>query len=107
MQDAYRQSVRTNHQSRVVRGYFDFYAWFWFHTEFWLAPEERRPYTFIFRDWIFPHKNIFWVISAVWFLGIMAWVHWNPYGASVTGMLTICLWAHLVWGSDWVPGEKL
>ena len=27
------------------------YAKFWFRVQFWLSPYERRPFTFMFRDW--------------------------------------------------------
>ncbi len=100
----YRAKVRRDHKHKVVQKYFDLYQWFWFHTEFWLAPEERRPYTYIMRDWIFPHKGWFYLISAVWFL-LLGLNHSIP--AYIVAVLTAFLWGHLVWGSPWIKGQKV
>jgi uncharacterized protein YdaL len=104
--DAYKLKVRRDHKTRLVRASFSLYAWFWFHTEFWLQPIDRRPYTYIMRDWIFPHKNWFWLITAIWFPGMVVWSHWNGIPATIIGILTAMLWAHLVWGSKWKEGEQ-
>jgi hypothetical protein len=103
------QYKKTNqlHGNPVVRKYFDLYGWFWFHTEFWIQDlEDRRPYTFIMRDWIFPHMGWFYLISVVWYAGILAWVHWEPYPAAVVGILSALVWAHLRWGAKWIEGEQ-
>jgi hypothetical protein len=39
-----------------------------------LAKEDRRPYTFILRDWVFPNTGWFIVIMCFWYLGMIVWV---------------------------------
>ena len=103
----YKDRVRATHSTAVVRRWFGLYAWFWYHTEFWIKDKEaRRPYTYIMRDWIFPHKNYFWAISAVWFAGMIALSIWHGTTASILGIFTAMLWAHLIWGSKWTQGEQ-
>lgn len=104
----YKQKVAQDHQTWVVRAYFSLYAFFWFYTEaLWIKdPEARRPYTFIFRDWIFPHMKAFLVILAVWYVGIFIWLHWNPYPPAILIGLSSWLGAHLVWGGTWRQGEQ-
>ncbi len=102
----YKSKVRHDHQSRTVRAYFSLYAWFWFHTEFWLEPEDRRPYTYIMRDWIYPHLPAFVAILLVWYAGLLAWAHWSAYPPLILGILSSLLVAHLIWGSEWIPNEQ-
>jgi hypothetical protein len=83
------------------------YSWFWLHTEFWIANKfKRRPFTFILRDWIFPHLSAFTYICLVWFLGLysLAWFH--GLLALTMGIISAALIAHLVWGSRWIKGER-
>jgi hypothetical protein len=52
-------------------------------------------HTHIMRDWIFPHMGWFFLISIVWYAGILAWLHWQPYPAAIVGILSALVWAHL------------
>jgi len=71
-----------------------FYEWFWFHTEFWLTPVNRRPYTFIMRDWIYTHTGVFVLILFLYFGSLFAWNLYHPVPASITGFLSAFLLAH-------------
>lgn len=104
--ESYKAHIRAGHRNPVVRKWFGLYAWFWFHTEFWLEKLERRPYTYIMRDWIYPNEVLFYVISALWFLGLAAWSWFQGFAPTIVGILTAMLWAHLVWGSSWIPGQQ-
>jgi len=104
--DCYFRSVRRDHRTRVVRAGFSFYAWFWFHTEFWVAQLDRRPYTFIMRDWIYPHLKAFILILTVWYGGLFLLAGLDPYLALILGILSSLLVAHLVWGSGWQKGQQ-
>ena len=78
------------------------YRWFWSHTEFWLAPGERRPYTFIIRD--FYHQSPLLSAAAVFLVGkALAIVSWHDVFVFLAGML----FAHLFWGTPYVPNEHL
>jgi len=103
---AYNAEVRQDHQSKIVRKWFGLYAWFWFHTQFWLDPLDRRPYTFIFRDWIYPHMAWFLVLLFAWYAGMFVWLYWAPWAPAVLLVLSSWLAAHLVWGSPWVPNQQ-
>lgn len=102
----YYESIRRDHKTSWVRASFSLYAWFWFHTEFWLEPLERRPYTFIFRDWIFTHLIGYQIMIGFWYGGMLTWLHWSPYAAGILIGLSSWLNAHLVWGGKWKPGEQ-
>lgn len=104
----YRESVYRDHKTRIVRAGFSIYAWFWFHTEaLWIKNTLlRRPYTYIFRDWLYPHMKWFLTILAVWYIGMLVWMHWNPYPPAILMALSSWLSAHLVWGSRWKKGEQ-
>jgi len=84
----------------------NFYQWFWFHTEFWLTPIDRRPYTFIMRDWIYTHVGWFILILIAWFGGVFVWNLHHPLPASIVGFLSAFLLAHLVWGTKWIEGQQ-
>ncbi len=84
------------------------YESFWFKTQFWLKPDQRRPYTFIMRD--IYHQAAPFVISGLGFffyaLGAFWW-HLTPeqFLILALGYFSGALVAHLFWGKDWVPGE--
>jgi protein-S-isoprenylcysteine O-methyltransferase Ste14 len=99
----YKNKVALDHKSKPVRKWYGLYAWFWFHTQFWLEPIERRPY---FRDWIYPHMAWFLFILAVWYAGMFIWSYWNHWIPSVLFILSSWLSAHLIWGSKWIPEQQ-
>jgi hypothetical protein len=107
IRESYKAHVAEDHKNRTVRAYFDLYAWFWFHTQFWIKdPEQRRPYTFIMRDWIYTHRVWYRVILITWYAGMLALLNWHPYPAAMLLILSSWLAAHLTWGSKWIPGEQ-
>ena len=83
-----------------------FYLWFWFHTEFWLTPIDRRPYTFIFRDWIYRHVNLTLVLVALFYAGMVTLSCWHGLASTITVALGSLLLAHLVWGTKWIEGQQ-
>ncbi len=83
-----------------------FYQWFWFKTEFWLTPVNRRPYTFIMRDWIYSHKVYFIIIITIWIGLDIWWVINSPIPALIVGLLLSFLLAHLIWGTKWIERQQ-
>ena len=83
-----------------------FYSWFWFHTEWYLIPVNRRPYTFIMRDWIYPHSGIFAAMVFIWYAGMMALENWYPFWAGGCLIFSSLLIAHLVWGSKYIENQQ-
>jgi len=102
----YKAKYRHDHKTAVVRKWFGLYAWFWYHTEFWLKSADRRPYTYIMRDWIYPHMRLFVTLLIVWYIymGVIAATH--PLIAVVCSTLSGWLAAHLIWGGKWICGEQ-
>ena len=84
----------------------NFYLWFWFHTEFWLTLKNRRPYTFIMRDWVYTHTQTFLALVVLFYAGMMALAVWHGIAATISGSLCSLLLAHLVWGTKWIEGEQ-
>jgi len=84
----------------------EWYQKFWFATEFYLTPVNRRPYTFIMRDWIYNHVLQFVCICVVWFVGIFVWNLYHPLPASISGFFSAFLLAHLIWGSRWIENQQ-
>jgi hypothetical protein len=83
-----------------------FYLWFWFHTEFWLTPVDRRPYTFIMRDWIYTHVNQFVMYVCMYYAGMITLSVWHGTASTIATALGSFLLAHLVWGTKWIEGEQ-
>jgi hypothetical protein len=84
-----------------------FYSYFWMHTEFWIATKvNRRPYTYIMRDWIYTHVKTFTIMAFVWFGCMYVLARYHAMLAVTISILTALLTAHLVWGSKWIPDEK-
>jgi len=78
------------------------YKFIWYHTEFWLDPKDRRPYTYIIRD--FYHKHpILWT-SLVIILGF--WLHSWLDMKVVSCILTGILIGHLFWGTKYEEGQQ-
>ena len=82
------------------------YEWFWVYTEFWLTPVDRRPYTFIMKDWIFTHVKAFIGIAVVWFAGVITLSYWHGTAATVIGVISAAILAHLVWGAAWIEDQQ-
>lgn len=106
----YRLKVMEDHKHGVKRIWFFSYQWWWYHTEIWIVPEHRRPYTYILRDLFFPHMGVFWTLSGIWFATWLGLTFWDPNDIlRITGVLLVMasalVWAHLRWGSVWIPGE--
>ena len=83
----------------------EFYQRFWYATEFWLTPVNRRPYTFIMRDWLFRHTTSFIVILVVWVAGMFSWNLYHPVPAYIVSSLGWFLLAHLIWGTKWIEHQ--
>ncbi len=82
------------------------YQKIWFYTEFWLTPIDRRPWTFIMRDWIYTHLNLAIGSIATWFLGMIILSIWHGTLATILSIFTGLLTAHLVWGSKYIEQEQ-
>jgi hypothetical protein len=82
------------------------YQWFWFHTEFWVTKVDRRPYTFIWRDWIYCHAGCFALLVATFYIGMIVLSLWHGTVVTITSSLVSLVIAHLVWGSAWIEGQQ-
>lgn len=101
----YKSKVALDHKSKTVRKWFGLYAWFWFHTQFWLKPLDRRPYTYIFRDEIHNH-NIRSTAIIIIVTSILVWSTFKVPALVILDLLYGFLWGHLVWGTKYIPLEQ-
>jgi len=85
------------------------YEIFWFYTQFWLKPEDRRPYTYLFRD--IYHKSPLIVIT----LGCIVMCLIGRYTAlvSIWWLLSAIVvlfigevLGHLFWTKHYIEGEQ-
>jgi len=83
-----------------------FYQWFWFHSEWYLTPVNRRPYTFIMRDWIFTHPVLASVLIFLFYAGMIVLSIWHGTASTITTSVGSFLLAHLVWGSKYIEQEQ-
>jgi hypothetical protein len=100
----YKKSIRLHHKSRLIRQYFSVYTWLWYNTEFWLEPVDRRPFTYIIRDFYhaFPvfYSSIIFLIG--YLIGYFANLSWWIVIAFYLGIIG----GHLFWGAAWKKGEQ-
>jgi hypothetical protein len=83
------------------------YQWLWFRLEFWLTPLDRRPLTFIFRDWIYPHAGWFALIVFIFYAGMIALsIFGHGTISTILTALGSLVIAHLVWGSAWIEKQQ-
>lgn len=85
----------------------ELYKVLWYYTQFWITRKcDRRPYTFIWRDWIFRHVNIFIGIVAAFYAGMIALSIHHGTAATITGSCGSFILSHLVWGSKWIENQQ-
>ena len=77
------------------------YAKFWFASQFWLKPADRRPYTFILRDFYHDHP-ILWTMLMIGTGKFVIWLSWEWFIVFCVGLI----FGHLFWGKKWVEGEQ-
>jgi len=102
----------------VIEGWYD---WFWFHSQFWKEPLDRRPYTYMMRD--FAHYHPHWtgvicgtaaalyvgavMLADIFWCGTSWWKHlilWLSSGALFVAAGVLL--GHVLWGKDWIPGQQ-
>ena len=83
-----------------------FYLWLWFHTEFWLTPVDRRPFTFIMRDWIFTHIPLAISLIVLFYIGMIVLSIWHGTASTITIAVGSFILAHLVFGTKWIEGQQ-
>jgi hypothetical protein len=85
------------------------YAWFWYHTQFWLQKPARRPYTYIMRDFYYNNALLTLIITGTifycfgrWWLPVRASTFWAAFISLLMGLLL----GHLFWGNKYVAGQQ-
>jgi len=84
----------------------ELYQWFWFRFEFWLTPVNRRPFTFIMRDWIYTHIPQAVTLIIAFYVGMIVLSLWHGTVSTITTSFGSALLAHLVWGSEYIEGQQ-
>jgi Ca2+-dependent lipid-binding protein len=79
------------------------YCKIWYACEFWLEPEERRPFTYIIRD--FYHAHPIFILWLVAFISFAFGEYFMSFDAFVLVSLGILL-GHLFWGSKYEQGQQ-
>jgi len=82
------------------------YCKLWFWSEFWLTPLNRRPYTFIMRDWIYRHNIPAIALILAFYTGMIALSAWHGTASTITVAVGSFVLAHLVWGAGWIEHQQ-
>jgi hypothetical protein len=82
------------------------YSWLWFHIEFALTPIDRRPFTFIMRDWIYTHIPLFAILVFLFYAGMIILSIWHGTASTIIASLCSFVLAHLVWGTKYIESEQ-
>ncbi len=77
------------------------YQKFWFATQFWLKPKDRRPYTFMLRDFYHAHP-ILWTMIMIGVGKFVIWLSWAYFVAFSIGLI----FGHLFWGKKYRAGQQ-
>jgi nitrogen fixation-related uncharacterized protein len=102
-------SIYKFERNRIKRASSGFYAWLWYHTEFWLDRPARRPYTYIMRD---VYHNYPLIVSILMSAGAYALGRWllpvatKTYLIVLAAVLVGALLGHLFWGGAYVAGQQ-
>ena len=85
------------------------YKWFWFNVQFWLSPEKRRPFTYLFRDLY--HKYPLIVITfgsiALYLLGrYTTQISILTLLGMVVALFTGIVLGHIYWGRVYKPDQQ-
>jgi len=84
----------------------EFYQKIWFAVEFNLTPVDRRPFTFIMRDYIFQYPKravpmiVAWYVGMAFLLCVAQWVAWGFTIASTAVLF------HVIWGTPWIEHQQ-
>jgi hypothetical protein len=86
----------------------DAYWWLWYHVEIlWIkVKEQRRPFTFMMRDFLIQHKvwSTFIILGQV---GVLFWGNLaHPGALFFVSAFYFALFAHLIWGSPIKENEQ-
>ncbi len=82
------------------------YCWIWYHFEFWMDKYARRPFTYIFRDFLHRYKAVGWIIRVILITGVLFLCRWCWWIGGLTGILYGLILGHLDWGTAYQPGEQ-
>lgn len=86
------------------------YKWFWFNTQVWIKkPEDRRPYTYLIRDFYHRQPLLFILLSGIFFYCLGRW--WWQVSLAVFLMIVVALLigvilGHLFWGKKHIEGQQ-
>jgi len=84
----------------------EFYQWLWFHSEFMLTPVDRRPFTFIARDWIFLYPIQAMPLITIWYASMFILLFQYPLFAGISLAVSSFVLGHIVFGSKWIEGQQ-
>jgi len=86
------------------------YKWFWFNTQFWIKkPEDRRPYTYMFRDWYHkaPLPTIVGLAITFYMIGrYTIQLLLSMLLGIILALIAGIILGHLWWGKKYKPGEQ-
>lgn len=85
------------------------YEIFWFYTQFYLKPEDRRPYTYIFRDWYHhaPLPTIVGLAIVFYMIGrYTTQISILTLISIIVALLVGIVGGHLWWGKGYIPNQQ-
>jgi len=84
----------------------EFYERLWFAVEFRLTPVDRRPFTFIMRDFFNLHPIQAWSYTGLGYIGLIALHFFCPWASWVLFGTSCFVLAHVVWGAKYIEHQQ-
>jgi hypothetical protein len=84
----------------------ELYCRIWYATEFWLTPVDRRPFTFIMRDFFNLQPLQAWIYTGLWYVGMGFLLWYNACAGGILIGVSAFVLAHVVWGAKWIIHQQ-
>ncbi len=91
---------------KAGRSVIDFlYAQVWYHVQFWVDKRLRRPFTYVFRDFLHQHLILGIFIRLGIVTGIIFLCRWNWAVGAPAAIVYGFILGHIDWGG-YKPGQQ-
>jgi len=84
----------------------EFYERLWFAVEFRLTPVDRRPFTFIMRDFFNLHPIQAWSYTGLGYIGMGFLLYYSACAGGILIGVSAFVLAHVIWGAKYIEHQQ-